>query len=59
MPACLPACVHCLCGVVPPSLDLATASKVATGWETRLEELAWQNEVRQGSSGLNLMYLLG
>lgn len=27
------------------SLDLATASKVATGWETRLEELAWQNEV--------------
>jgi len=27
------------------SLDLATASKVATGWETRLQELAWQNEV--------------
>lgn len=30
------------------SLDLATSSKVAGGWYGRLEELAWQNEVRWG-----------
>eukprot|EP00878_Enallax_costatus_P008695 GHUV01009089.1.p1 GENE.GHUV01009089.1~~GHUV01009089.1.p1 ORF type:complete len:343 (+),score=47.30 GHUV01009089.1:194-1222(+) len=28
------------------SLDLATSSKVADGWWKRLDELAWQNEVR-------------
>ncbi len=27
------------------SLDLATASKVAGGWQERLAELAWQNKV--------------
>jgi hypothetical protein len=30
------------------SLDLATASSVAKPWYGRLEELAWQNQVRGG-----------
>lgn len=34
------------------SLDLATASKVAGGWYGRLEELAWQNEVRGGGGNV-------
>jgi hypothetical protein len=48
LPACLPACSFgFVCtAVVLCSLDLAVASEVADGWWKRLDELAWQNEVR-------------